>query len=224
MSDLRINFTPKYLPILDLFKARIDIRYYLCGVYVEKAPQGGVYLVTTDGHTMAVIYDKDGRIEGAESAIVTTAPGLVAAAKQARTKKIKGLDYRVLVHGTRAMVAVPDADGLELFIQPGKCLIDGKYPKWRSVLPADLSKLKPGAFSGCAVNPTYMARFSKVPTDKRYSGISLWQEGETKPVIVQTHGLPEAIFVVMPMRDQAAIPDFSMFAPKEEPIELAEAA
>lgn len=223
MSDLRINFTPKYLPILDLFKAKSDIRYYLCGVYVEKAPQGGVYLVATDGHTMAVIYDEKGLIEGADSAIVSIDPGMVAAAKKAKSKAAK-LPYCVTVRGTRAMVGVPDSDGLELFIQPGKCVIDAKYPKWRTVLP-DFAKLKPGALAEDGVNAQYMARFSRVSDGDRFQGMNLWQEAVNKPVIVQMQGLPEAVFVVMPMRCEGNKGAFSCFAaPAEEPIALEKAA
>lgn len=224
MDQLRINFTPKYLPILDLFKAKTDIRYYLCGVYVEKAPQGGLYLVATDGHTMALVYDKEGTIEGAESAIVTVDPGLVSAAKKADAKISRSLPYKVMVRGTRAMVAVPDTDSMELFIQPGKCLIEGKFPQWRKVLP-DFEKLKPGAMAECAVNAVYMARFSKLIADKRYCGMALWQESPQKPIVVQIEKLPEAVFVVMPMRGEGHPEHFKMFAaPKEEPIPLAEAA
>jgi hypothetical protein len=220
MSDLRINFTPKYLPILDVFKAKHDIRYYLCGVHVEKAPQGGVYLLGCDGHTMAVIYDKDGSIEGAESAIISVDPGLVSAAKKAESKKSTRLPYKVTVRGTRVMVAVPDSDGLELFIQPGKCVIEGTYPNWRKVLP-DFSKLKPGALAEESVNAVYMARFAKVTTDKRFCGMSIWQEAATKPVVVQMQGLPEAVFVVMPMRQHGDAAAFSAFAsPAKEVVEL----
>lgn len=225
MSDLRIDFTPKYLPILDVFRARQDIRYYLCGVYVEKAPQGGVYLIGCDGHTMAVIYDSEGSIDGADSAIISIEPGMVAAARVADRKARKTLPYKVTVRGTRAMVAVPDGEGLELFIQPGKCVIEGKFPEWRKVMP-DFAKLTQGALAQNAVNAVYMARFAKVSPDKRFCGISLWQqEGDLKPVVVQVERLPEAVFIVMPMRGAADPSHFKAFAaPVEEPIALAEAA
>lgn len=224
MDQLRINFTPKYLPILDVFKAKADIRYYLCGVYVEKAPQGGAYLIGCDGHTMAIVYDKDALIEGADSAIITIDPGMVTAAKRAETKRSKSLQYAVVVRGTRAMVAVPEADGLELFIQPGKCLIEGKFPNWRTVLP-DFDKLKPGALGSNGVNATYMARFSKVITDKRHQGMHLWQEAPEKALVVQLESIPEAVFIVMPMRTEMTALQFKNFLPpKEEPIALAEAA
>jgi len=221
MSELRINFAAKYLPILDLFKAKIDIRYYLRGVYVEKAPHGGVYVVACDGHTLAAIYDKDGFIEGAENAVVSVEPGLVAAAKKADTKQNKGLGICVNVRGTRAKVSIPDSDSMELFIQPGKCLIECAFPKWRTVLP-DFDKLKPGMPSSLAVNSNYMARFCKIPADKTYPGMTLWQEpAEGKPVVVQMLHLPEAIFVVMPMRHEGDAAHFSMFKlPKQEPTAL----
>lgn len=223
MNDLRIDFDPQYLAVLEVFKAQRDIRYYICGVYVEKAPQGGVYLVATDGHTMAVIYDKSGSIDGADNAIITVDPGMISAAKKGATKKSGNLNYRVVVRGTRAMVAVPDADGLELFIQPGKCLIEGKYPAWRKALP-DFEKLKRGAFTGNSVNAIYLARFAKVAADKRYCGITLWQEAVNKPVIVQVERLPEALFVVLPLRSKDPVGFAAFLPPAQESVALEEAA
>lgn len=223
MNDLRINFTPKYLPILDLFKAKGDIRYYLNGVYVEKAPQGGVYLVATDGHTLVCIYDKDGLIEGAESAIVKIEPGLVAAAKKPLAQRVSAPTYAVMVRRNRAMLAIPDSEE-ELFLQAGKCLIEGKFPNWRKVLPSDFAKLKPGAFSDCVVNPLYMARFAEIKSDRRYAAIALWQEAPDKAIVVQAEGLPEAVFLVMPMKRDDFTGTFKNFMPAEERMPLAEAA
>jgi hypothetical protein len=212
---LKIDFSPKYLPVLDLFKAKHDIRYYLCGIYVEKAPQGGVYLVGCDGHTMAVIYDGDGSIEGADNAIVTIEPGMVSAAKKAMTKSARGMSYKVTVRGTRARVAVPDTEDLELFIQPGKCLLEGEYPKWRKVVP-DFEKLVPGAFSEYSFNANYMARMAKV-VEPRFAGVSLWhQPGEGRAVVLQVQRLPEAFFLLMPMREIGSAEHFKKFAAPEE--------
>ena len=36
----------------------------LGGVLIEKAPQGGVYLVASNGHTIAIVYAPDGLLEG----------------------------------------------------------------------------------------------------------------------------------------------------------------
>jgi hypothetical protein len=208
---LKIDFSPKYLPVLDLFKAKHDIRYYLCGIYVEKAPQGGVYLVGSDGHTMAVIYDRDGSIEGADSAIITIDAGMVSAAKKATNKSARGLSYKVTVRGARARVAVPDSEDLELFIQPGRCIIEGKFPEWRKVVP-DFEKLVPGAFSANSFNANYMARMAKV-VEPRYAGVSVWhQPGENFGVVMQVQRLPEAFFVLMPMREHGNVSNFKQFA------------
>jgi hypothetical protein len=200
-ENLRINFDPKYLEPLCRFKAVHDIRYYLNGIYVERAPLelGGVYLVATDGHTMAVIHDKSGSIAGADSAIISITPQAVSAAKASQSRKHVLLKHRVLVQGTRLLIA-PDFDcAAELYIQPGRCNIEGKFPNWRGVIP-DFSKLKEAQITTNCVNANYLARLAGLTNDKYGSGITLWQDDPQKAIVCQISGLEEMVVFVMPMK------------------------
>jgi hypothetical protein len=145
IDNIRASVNPAQLQRLMPFKATIDIRYYLNGICIEKAEKGGVYLIASDGHTMCVIHDATGTLEGAESIIFRVSPGLPTAAKIAGNKIHKTLPYRLLVQGQRVKIACDfGSEGdAELFVQAGRSLIDGKFPNWRKVVP-DLKTLKPG--------------------------------------------------------------------------------
>lgn len=206
-ESLRISFDPKNIARLMPFKAAADIRYYLCGIQIERAPQelGGVFLAACDGHTLALIHDKSGSIEGADSAIVRIESGCVAAAKAAGKKKQALMKHRLLVRGRRVLVAPGfewEEAGQELYVQPGHAVIEGKYPDWRKVVP-DFDKLKRGALSAEEVNPSYLARLSQLTDGARHGGaVSLWQEEPGKPLICQIRSIPEMVVIIMPMRGE----------------------
>jgi hypothetical protein len=222
MTDsLRVNFHPKYLQQLAPFMAQTDIRYYLCGLHVESAgpDRQGVYIVSCDGHTLAVAYDRTGSIEGADSAIFRATPGLFAAAKTADSKKHRRFDHRVLVSGQRVFIA-PTFDSFgaaaEHYIQPGRSLIEGKYPKWRDVIP-NFSQLKRGGGRGeAAINATYLARLDRVcgPDNRGAKGVTLWhEESGNTAVIAQVAGAPDLLVVLMPMRGNSDNMQRELFKP-----------
>lgn len=205
-ADLRISFSPQYLPILAAFMAKQDIRYYLNGVLVEKAPQGGVFLVATDGHQLIAIHDKDGSIEGQTQAVLSISAGLVSAAKKCgESGTIQSVPYKVLVSGARIMVASDFDSYIELFIQPGKCIVEGNFPKWRAVIP-DFAKLKRGCMEFNDMNAIYLRPLS-VLAERGFAGISAWQqEGDKYAFVFQIHKIPEAVIVTMPFRPDAKAP------------------
>lgn len=199
LKDFRATIDPIHLARLVPFVPAHDIRYYLNGIYVEKAKQGGCYLVATDGHTMVIIHDAKATLAGAESLIFRVGPGLAAAAKTASNKMHKNLAYRLLVEGQRVKIATDfGAEGdAELFVQAGRSLIEGKFPDWRKVVP-DLDKLKPGFGDG--MNAHYLARLSKLTADRRFSGVTLWQAEATKAIVARLQTVTEMIVVMMPLR------------------------
>lgn len=219
MTDaLRIKLNPKYLAWLVPFIAKQDIRYYLNGLCVERAKQGGVYLVGCDGHTMAVVYDKDGSIEGADDAIFRVSPGLIAAAKKANSKHEKPHQHRICVLGERVFIA-PDfplfGSDRELYVQPGRALIEGKYPDWRRALP-DFATLTRGAGIGSdGVNASYLARLDRIckNDDHSKSHITLWTPEGGRKIVAQVAGAPELLVVIMPTRGNPTEMQRGLFAP-----------
>lgn len=51
---------PKFFHAISLFASKSDVRYYLEGVFIESNPKGGVNIVATNGHVMAVMHDPEG--------------------------------------------------------------------------------------------------------------------------------------------------------------------
>lgn len=201
IAEIKASITARFLPMIAPFVAKNDIRYYLCGVNVRRAPEhlGGIYLSASNGHVLSIIHDKDGTLEGPEeSIIVKINPDLLKACK---AKPIAGLHQKVLVTGYRVTVA-PDFDmigaELEQYVMPGRALVFGNFPDVTRVIP-NFAKLKPGM--NCVLKAEYLALFDKVAgKNGRYNGVRFWQENSADAVVVQIDTIPEFLGVVMPMR------------------------
>lgn len=209
---MKIRFSATHIPRLALFMAKNDIRYYLNGIYVEKAKdREGIYLVATDGHTMAVIYDKDGLIQGTESVIMRVPPALVTACKRK-----SGLPNFVLVDGKRVSVA-PDFGlehtGCEEYVLAGEPFIDGKFPNFSKILP-DFHKLKKGF--DCPISPKYLARLHQLSTKKLANSVVFWQETKASVIAVQHSHIPEMLSLIMPMSDYSSYGKFDQFSARGE--------
>lgn len=206
IDNIKLNFNPQHLPRLMPFMATGDIRYYLNGLYVEKAERGGVYLVATDGHSMAIVHDETGSIEGADNVIFKVTPGLLAGAKAAAKRGNALIPYRVHMASNRAKVACGD---MELFLQPGKCVIEGKFPDWKNIIPPDFGVLKEGLVSPL-INVSYLARLAKI-AEPNFLGVRFWQESPEKVLVMQMPRVPQMIALVMPMRHEGQPGQFEPF-------------
>lgn len=58
--DIIARVNPKYFAAINLFAAENDVRYYLCGVYIEPHPEKGAVIVATNGHIIGIIHDPEG--------------------------------------------------------------------------------------------------------------------------------------------------------------------
>ena len=210
-TTIRAKFKAKFLPYIAPFMGVQDIRYYLNGFLIQKAPQGGVYIVATNGHCLAVVHDKDGMIEGADEYIVRRETKLVAACK-GKTELPGGLHQHVILQAGRVLVA-PDFDmagsSLETYVMHGQPRVEGKFPVWTKVLP-DFEKLQPGIRSAVA-NAKYIGLFAAIGKGEAHGSpmVRFWQNLETGPdsgevhagIIVQHLHIPEFLGMVMPGRD-----------------------
>ncbi|MGI4776928.1 MAG: hypothetical protein ACRYGA_02225 [Janthinobacterium lividum] len=210
--NIRAGFSARYLPSLAPFIARNEIRYYLCGVCIEKAEIGGVYVIATDGHCMAVVHDAQGTIEGAQRVIIQAPAALVSAAK--RAKPFGELPQKILLDGKRVRIAVDfSVNGAgEAYVQAGDSVIEGKFPDWRQIVP-DFDLLKRGAFAGdVSVNGFYLARLAKV-VGRNFAGVTLWQEDPKRAVVIQVNAVPEMFIAIMPMHGESDDLQRSRFMP-----------
>lgn len=195
-----IRFNSKYLPALMKFMAKSDIRYYLMGIHIERDPKGGAILVATDGHRMLVVKDKDAKYpEDApkEGVIFYIDKG----ASKFCNKEVRGMHGYATVDIESQRLTIFNGEGVELYLQPGKCLVDGKFPVWQRVMP-DFTKLLQSAMS--YVKPEYIADAALshpgASNRNRGYGVRFWQESESSPLIVQYSEYPEFCAIIMPLR------------------------
>lgn len=198
-QNIRLKFDARVLATLAPFVPKHDLRYYLNGIRVEKAvdKDKGIYILASDGHTMAAFYDEDGQIAGDDGkGVVMRLPReMLAAARSHRKDKV-----RVIAKGSRVSLAQDFGDehtGREVYVMPGAPYIDHRWVDWRRVLPS-FDQLLP-AITG-QFNGGYIARATKGRK------VKLWQEPSqdptyTKVMVVQDHDEPNLLMLVMPMRD-----------------------
>lgn len=206
-TGLRASFDAQHLVRLAPFVPAHDIRYYLCGLCIERSPLGGVVLIATNGHMLGAIHDAQGTLEGAEQVILKVSPGLTMAARRAAPSRRDRLGAKVLLRGTRAFVA-PDFESegtdLERFVQAGRSVIEGRFPVWQKVLP-DFTRLRRGGLKGGddrdgMVNPAYLAVLNRVEAGVKHPGVMFWSQPGRSSLYVQFNSVPEMFAVIMPMR------------------------
>jgi DNA polymerase III sliding clamp (beta) subunit (PCNA family) len=207
MSD-----TPKYFAQLaedDLrrvlpFRATEDVRYYLAGVYIEPCDTGGVRMIATNGHMLAVVRSVNSSAE--ESFILRVETNL---AKEIQSSKAKPPRYLRVISRERPSQLERLSHGVGFegevqFIQPGPAEIDARYPDWRRVVPSD-DKLKPGITQ--AYDAQYIVDALSLMLSKDRSGearaarncCAFFQEPkEPSPVVIRTQDM---MALIMPMRD-----------------------
>lgn len=201
-SALRVNIDPRKLASVATFRATNDIRHCLGGVLIEKAPQGGVYLVASNGHTIAIVYAPDGLLEGFDSVILRTSRELLAACK-----KSWKFNPRLMVNGARLFMADgnfgfdAEATDREFFVQPGPSVIEGKFPDWARVMP-DFPKLTQTIRHPVASK--YLARVEQAlsvhHSKASFAATRLWQEPDSGVVAIQCDPDPYLLILVMPLR------------------------
>jgi hypothetical protein len=123
MSAFRCNINAAVFARAVIAQSTEETRYWLNGVYVEPAPNGGALLVATNGHILVCLHDPDALVAGA--GIVNLPPALLKACKPSR----RAPGPRLEIENDTASVA-----GL----QCAKVLIDGSFPDYRRIIPRDL--------------------------------------------------------------------------------------
>lgn len=231
MADYIAKVNPRYFAAAQLFAAQNDIRYYLNGVCIEPHPEGGAILVATDGHTLAAIHDPEGFAR--ETIIVGgITKGLISACKTKGNPLAFTRPEQLLIGKTCAVVTghksqEPEPDPFDpLTLHASKIeLIDGKFPDWRRVMPADR---KGDSARLPAVNVRYLGRlseaFSILRPGKRGEGYALYAhavESEGCPVTFRFSDVElvdRFVALIMPIRDMGgmqAVPEW--LRPKAKP-------
>lgn len=208
-------FDAKALPIVAKYIAQKDPREYLKGIHVRPHPQGGLYIVGTNGHQMAIWHDPHGHCD--QERILKVTPGLVAACKKRRRRAIP-YDIRVHYENGRLVVAewntfdgkadgkMPEAVN-ELHIQAGIADMDGKYPDMWRVIPKD-DEVLPGLHS--PINAAYLKKIAEtaleasvtVLSNKRWGVAYHYTKGTDGHgcVLTRVDGVPNLLIITMPIR------------------------
>ena len=188
------HFQARYLEVLKPFMATSDIRFYLNGLQVKPHLEG-VLICATDGHKLAVVYDKTGFAE--KEMIIPVSSEMFSFAKKkfktaARlhiqtTENESAFEVVQSLVSTKMFLGKKPTATAEVDFDPENpeprmiCfseivfLIDGSYPDWKNVIP-DVSKLEPvsnnDSFNGkyiSAIKNMNAARTTQKPEDNPVS-------------------------------------------------------
>lgn len=206
-----------------------ETRYYLSGVHVEKSPDGGVLLVSTDGHRLLCFRDPRGFFDGnPRGEIIRALPHfrrMVANPRKVSVHPSMTREYKLvvvdrimalveLIPGTpldnerdRAALfqAVREPNNIVLAVQTCDVLIDGTYPDWRRVVPAIDYAASVAAFNNKMLGPIVKAlgRNHEVLSVRLVAGApkNVGNADHAAPVLVRVAN-PEidGFGIIMPMR------------------------
>lgn len=170
-------------------------RYYLNGVRIEACSRGGALCVSTDGHRMGVQRDQDGLVL---EPLIIRVPGEMKIAKRKNGRRSPWLV--VMFDGKKGHASIVDPaarsedDTAEAAFERiedctmrfGNVVIDGTYPDWKRIIPAE----KPDALER-TFNGKYLKDFG--------SALSISGADAASPHIVQTDD-PGFLGIIMPVR------------------------
>lgn len=191
---MRIYITnPALVRAASLFTSSEESRYYLRGVHFSHAEQGGIYIVSTDGHRASIGYDPDGFFEdGDDSAIVRFPPDFLKHLKPTGS----GDTLYLVIDGDMAHTTESLANGCPINSGVVKW-IDATYPAWQGMIPDSAFQTCHGAF-----NPRYLADFRTVRAalGLKIGAIYISGENAISPHIVRIDGAENWFGVIMPMQ------------------------
>jgi hypothetical protein len=174
-----------------------DVRYYLCGVYLDtKAGK----VVATDGHRMLVAHARGVKVDAAP--VIIPNELLDAALKQfggeyARGKSLGAVPVTVTVDGAQLTIQTPTGQ------VSGKAL-DGQFPEWRRVVPQGEPAVLEHApavyqwpFITDACEAITLAR-NVVKSKAGQHAIRVYQRGEFPAIVCDA--IADVVVIIMPMR------------------------
>lgn len=198
MAKLEIKCSAEYLLLVSKFVSRETHRFYLNGVNIEKHPtKKGVVITATDGHRLASMYDEDGRINGAASAIIAVNQDMARALRHKKANEFhqRGNVSHVLYGSNTEDINIDEIGDAHLYTAYNKP-IEGTFPDWRRVVPKTFGPVKSMTF-----NHEYVRGFTSLLPKGEKSVTAFFSGDENSPVVFRlgAHG-EKFIGVLMPMR------------------------
>ena len=205
-----------------------DGRWYLHGVHLEPAPNGGVLLVATDGRALIALRDAGGY--ASERVIIRLNPSMLKACTIKSDPVVlgKGIAMRriVAVRDQKAAVGwsaveCEPAESLSHIDEPRETtlalqwchtIIDGTFPDWRRIIG------KPNPDSGVAdIGFPVIQPVLKALTDKSFTAFRLVRgaEGQHGAHFIFVENV-DGFGVVMPMRSgiKVSVPEWFSAGPE----------
>lgn len=188
------------------FQSTEVTRYYLGGVALQPGRAGGAHAIATDGHVMLVQLDPAGAVDG-DLIVAFDKPALAALKRQkadgefVRYVRLEAANTGpatatvFLATPDDALTVNPEALAPDCRWAVPCTIIDGAFPDWRRVVPAE--KPAPAAFNGKNVE-----KFARLAGAR---GIAIHADG-SGPALVSISDDPAqpAMFgIIMPYRCQA---------------------
>ena len=184
------------------FMAQNDIRYYLNGINIRPLNDDTVMIVATDGHRYVVIRDQHGYAEDE----------IIVSVKKDALKTCNAKSTLDVMSNGSAMVN--DEVGQAQFIQPGRSLVEGNFPRIENVASAiGYSE----GISG-AINPAYLK--DALVIGQHFGSIRFFTKDADSPLMFVVGGLGdlEVFGGIMKMRD--SFESLPAWFPKPVPYEL----
>ena len=194
-----LTIEPKYLKALTYTMASKDVRYYLLGVGID-ATEGATFWLATDGHRIGVYHGAPSE-DGYGACILPRA--FVLSVLKMGDRFTKTHQFRV---DPTAQTVTHVASGLT------DKLIDGRYPDWRRVMPAELSG------ETAQFNPEYLGDLAKTAGALGYkpNSVRARYNGESAALFTVDTEV-DFIHLIMPMKqDAACLPDWTLPGAKTE--------
>lgn len=157
------------------FIAEDDVRFYLCGVNIRPLEDGSVMVVATDGHRFVIVRDPNGY---AETEVI------VSVSKDAIKHASSTVTMDVMNNGSAVW---NDAAMQPVFVQPGKSVIDGSFPRIEGVVDCT------GYLEGItgAVNMNFLADALKIKMGTKAPAIRFFSRDEDSPLLFLLSGIGE---------------------------------
>lgn len=184
MKETIIN--AKYYIEAGAFTCKGLSRYVLSAVRIEPHPKGGAVIVATDGHTMGIFHDADGKCD--EAVTVSYRPEIARLAK-AR----KGIKRIMRVNGEVDLLDRGKDDKL-LVRFFGAIEINANFPDWQRVLPKESEAKNLADFNG-----EFLHRCATAKKEFRSEGITIFQKDRETQAIIRNQR-PDFVGIVMPIR------------------------
>ena len=173
-SDRNIRVGAPFLAAAALFVSRDVARYYLTGVYIEPAKDGGALLVATDGHRLIALRDPEGVCD---KPFICAMPGVLR--KFINEKNVGHIHFV----GHRAEVTTSWGTLSDIVTAPP---IDDEYPDWRMTVLAKPTGSHVTFFNVVGTSIGDFARAAKIMNGGVGVGLTITSLGNEKSPLMVT--------------------------------------